>query len=198
MHASLCDTIADVVHNAIEAGASHIELDIETGLETVNVTVTDNGKGMDAEQLRRAQDPFYSEPGKHVGRRVGLGLPLLFQMTEQTGGKAEIRSEPGRGTTVSFRCDRGHLDTPPLGNLPMTLVALMTFPGTYNLALTRRAATAAYAVTRQELSEALGNLEEAGNLTLARHFFESQENELHEEQQPRGDSSRPRAGEPDE
>ncbi len=198
MHAALCDTIADVVQNGIEAGASIITLVVETGPETVDVTVTDNGKGMDAEQIRRARDPFYSEPGKHDRRRVGLGLPLLFQMAEQTGGTADIRSAPGRGTTVAFRCDRRHPDTPPLGDLPVTLVSLMTFPGEYDLAFTRRAPGGGYAVTRRELADALGNLEAAGNLALARRFFESQENDLHEEQQPRGGFGRPRAGESDE
>jgi len=181
MHASLCDTIADVVQNAIEAAATRIELDVYTGSNAVMVTVRDNGKGMDAAHLRRACDPFYSEPGKHARRRVGLGLPLLMQMAEQTGGKADIQSAPGRGTTVSFRLDTTHLDTPPLGNLPVTLVGLMTFPGNYELAVTRRADAAAYSVTRSELTHALGNLEEAGNLSLARQYFESQEDGLNAE-----------------
>jgi len=181
MHASICDTLTDVVQNAIEAGAKRIDLDVYTGSDAVIVTVRDNGKGMDAEQLRRARDPFYSEPGKHARRRVGLGLPLLFQMAEQTGGKAEIQSEPGRGTTVSFRFDTAHLDTPPLGNLPVTLVSLMTFPGDYELAVTRRVDAANYTVAKSELADALGNLEEAGNLTLARQYFESQENGLNVE-----------------
>ncbi len=181
MHASLCDTIADVVQNAIEAAATRIDLDVYTGSNAVIVTVRDNGKGMDAERLRRACDPFYSEPGKHVRRRVGLGLPLLLQMAEQTGGKAEIQSEPGRGTTVTFRFDTTHLDTPPLGNLPVTFVSLMTFTGAYELAVTRRTDAATYTVARSELTHALGNLEEAGNISLARQYFESQENGLNVE-----------------
>lgn len=195
MHASVCDIIADVVQNAIEAGASNVALDIDTRSGVVDVTVRDNGKGMDAAQKLRARDPFYSEPGKHDRRRVGLGLPLLLQTAEQTGGTADIQSTPGRGTVVSFRLDANHPDTPPMGDLPLTLVSLMAFPGTYDLVVTRRASAGSYAVAKNELIEALGNLDEAGNITLARHYFESQENELKEEQRWCGGDRRPLKGE---
>lgn len=195
MHAYICDIIADVVQNAIEADASHVTLDVVTETGAIEVTVKDNGKGMDAAQKMRAQDPFYSEPGKHNRRRVGLGLPLLLQTAEQTGGTADIQSTPGHGTIVSFRLDTTHPDTPPMGDLPLTLISLMAFPGSCDLVVTRRTPAESYTVAKHELIEALGNLEEAGNITLARHYFESQENELKEEQHGFGGHRRPLKGE---
>ena len=63
MHATVCDYIADLVHNAVEAGATCIGLDAATDATQIAVTVTDNGCGMDPVELQRAEDPFYSAPG---------------------------------------------------------------------------------------------------------------------------------------
>lgn len=178
MHASVCDTIADLVQNAIEAGASRVELDVYTGQDTIRVRVADNGKGMDEATLAKSVDPFYSEAGKHDHRRVGLGLPLLLQTAEAVGGKAEIQSQPGKGTTVEFIFNARHLDTPPFGDLPETVVGLMTFKGTHELVLNRKTEADAYSVTRSELAEALGDLEVSANLITARTFLRSQEEHL--------------------
>jgi len=178
VHASVCDTIADLVQNSIEAGASRVELDVYTGPDTLRVRVADNGKGMDQATLASAVDPFYSESGKHDHRRVGLGLPLLLQTSEAVNGKVDIRSEPGKGTAVEFTFDARHVDTPPLGDLPATVLGLMTFGGTYDLILRRTTPADGYSVSRSELAEALGNLEESANLVLARDFLRSQEEHL--------------------
>ena len=92
MHATICDCFADTVQNAIEAGASRIDAELTENGETVKVVIKDNGKGMDEAVLKRVWDPFYSEAGKHDKRRVGLGLPLLRQMVEATGGKLTLDS----------------------------------------------------------------------------------------------------------
>lgn len=175
MHASVCDTIADLVQNSVEAGASRVELDVYVGPDMIKVRVTDNGKGMDQAALAKAADPFYSEPGKHDHRRVGLGLPLLYQTAEAVDGRVDIESAPGQGTAVGFAFDARHLDTPPLGDLAATVLGLMTFSGTYDLVLTRRTPTDSYTLSRRELIETLGDLETAGNLILARDFLKAQE-----------------------
>ncbi len=178
MHASVCDSIADLVQNSIEAGASRVELEVSTGPDTISVRVADNGKGMDKATLTKAVDPFYSEAGKHDHRRVGMGLPLLRQTADAVNGKVDIRSEPGKGTTVEFTFDARHIDTPPLGDLPATVLGLMTFNGTYDLIVKRTTPADGYSVARSELTEALGNLEESANLILVRDFLRSQEQNL--------------------
>ena len=178
MHATVCDYIADLVHNAVEAGATQVGLEIETQAERVAVTVADNGCGMDAERLQRAADPFFSGPGKHDRRRVGLGLPLLRQAAEATRGAMEVRSTPGQGTTVAFRFDAQHVDAPPLGDLAGTLLTLMALPGGYELAVHRRTPAGDYAVARRELQETLGDMENAMNLALARQYLAGLEQDL--------------------
>jgi len=153
---------------------------VETGKGKLDVCVSDNGKGMDAARLRQARDPFFSEPGKHARRRVGLGLPLLYQAAEAAGGGVDLAASPGRGTTVRFHFDPSHIDAPPLGNLADTLAGLMAFPGDYDLIVRRMDAGGAFQITRHELIEALGNLSEAGNIQLARRYIASQEASLKE------------------
>ena len=178
VHATVCDTLADLVQNSIEAGALRIELDVYTGPDAIRVRVADNGKGMDRETLSKAKDPFYSENGKHNHRRVGLGLPLLYQTAEAVNGKADVQSTPGKGTTVVFEFDANHIDTPPLGDLPATLLGLMTFEGAFDLILKRETPKDGYRVSRGELADVLGNLTEPANLILARDFLRSQEQGL--------------------
>ena len=178
MHATLCDYLADIVQNAIEAGAAHIQVEVTETESIVSVTVTDNGKGMDAATQARIWDPFYSEPGKHARRRVGLGLPLLRQAVEATGGELRFASNPGAGTAIRFSLPARHLDTPPLGDLPGTLLGLLAHDHPYELAVTRVRNQEHYAISRAELADVLGDLREAGNLALARDFLRGQEDDL--------------------
>lgn len=184
MHATVCDIIADLVQNSIEAGASQVTLEVSTDPEIIAVCIVDDGKGMDEITLKKAVEPFYSEAGKHDHRRVGLGLPLLIQTAEAAGGAVTIQSKPGKGTTVRFHFDAKHWDTPPMGNLAQTVLGLMTFGNTTHLILTRKTQTDSYEVSRNDLIDALGNLEEAGALILAKEYLESQENNLDQSNPP--------------
>ncbi len=178
MHATVCDIIADLVQNSVEAAASLVELDVQTGPGTVKIRVADNGKGMDEETLARSTDPFYSEAGKHDHRRVGLGLPLLLQTVEASGGKADISSTPGAGTTIEFAFDTSNIDMPPFGELPDTALVLMASRGHHELILRRVTPNDAYTVRRSDLTATLGDLETSGNLILARQYMRSQEQNL--------------------
>ncbi len=66
----------------------------------VRLTVADTGLGMDAATLARATEPFFTT--KEVGAGTGLGLPMVRGFVEQSGGKLDIASSPGTGTTVSL------------------------------------------------------------------------------------------------
>ncbi len=178
MHATICDCLADTVQNAIEAGATRIEVRLEENAEAVKVVIRDNGKGMDDATLARVWDPFFTEPGKHARRRVGLGLPLLRQMVEAADGAFSLESKPGAGTTLAFSFAAKHLDTPPLGDLPGTLLTLMGYDGGFDLVFRRVRGDRSYEVRRVELQEALGDLAESGNLALARAYLRDQESDL--------------------
>ncbi len=61
----------------------------------------DNGAGMDAETLQQAFEPFFTT--KSVGKGAGLGLSQVYGFVRQSGGGAEIESQPGEGTLVRLR-----------------------------------------------------------------------------------------------
>ena len=67
--------------------------------ETVRVTITDTGKGMDSEQLKRIFDPFYTT--KEVGKGTGLGLSVSIGIIESMGGTIEVQSLPGAGSAFT-------------------------------------------------------------------------------------------------
>lgn len=70
--------------------------------DPVRMEVEDNGKGMSEEVKARIFEPFYTT--KPVGKGVGLGLSIVYQILGRHSAKVEIHSQPGRGTTfvVSF------------------------------------------------------------------------------------------------
>jgi hypothetical protein len=116
--------ILDIIQNSIEAGASKIEINIEENLETdlFQIEVSDNGKGMAAEQIARILDPFYTT---RKTRHIGLGLPLFLEACRRCEGDLKIRSKPGSGTTLQAVMRHSHIDRAPLGDMPSVLITIL-------------------------------------------------------------------------
>jgi PAS domain S-box-containing protein len=68
------------------------------------VSVTDTGVGMTPEVLAKAFDPFFTT--KPIGQGTGLGLSMIYGFAKQSGGHVRIKSEVGRGTTVTLYLSR--------------------------------------------------------------------------------------------
>ncbi|WP_162683257.1 ATP-binding protein [Rhodobacteraceae bacterium DSL-40] len=71
----------------------------------VEISVTDNGRGMTDEVRRRAIDPFFTTKGSTSGS--GLGLSMVYGFIEQSEGELRIYSEVGHGTTIRMLLPRG-------------------------------------------------------------------------------------------
>jgi len=82
---------------AIEIRAAALTRSDQRGLQ-VEISVHDSGRGMTAEELVHAFEPFYTT--KAAGRGTGLGLMIVEQIVHAHGGHLKAESTPGRGTTI--------------------------------------------------------------------------------------------------
>jgi len=65
----------------------------------VEIRITDTGAGMDAATAERAFEPFFTT--RSGDEAAGLGLSAVRRFVARAGGRAWLKSEPGRGTTVT-------------------------------------------------------------------------------------------------
>ncbi|MEM8802999.1 MAG: transporter substrate-binding domain-containing protein [Pseudomonadota bacterium] len=74
-------------------------------LRFIEISVSDNGPGMNEEVLARAIDPFFTTKDTNSG--TGLGLSMVYGFARQADGDLRIYSEEGLGTTVKLTLPRG-------------------------------------------------------------------------------------------
>ena len=99
-----------------------IEILEDENKEMLTLCIKDDGKGMDKETIKKALDPFFSTKD---GKKIGLGLALLSQAAQQTGGDLKIDSRQGKGTKVTASFNISHPDMKPMGNILETMEALI-------------------------------------------------------------------------
>ncbi|MDI6741993.1 MAG: ATP-binding protein [Smithella sp.] len=121
---SLAAHILDIAENSVRASAKLIEILIEedTNDDCLIIEIIDDGHGMDEKTLNKVRDPFYTT--KTV-RRVGLGLPLLAEAAERSGGTLQMASRKNMGTRIKATFGLKHLDRQPLGDIVSTLIILI-------------------------------------------------------------------------
>ena len=94
--------ISNLVNNAVEAfeGSGRVTIELSTSGDNLLLKVSDNGKGIPAKILAKL-----GQKGETHGKAGGTGLGLYHARTsiENCGGKLDIQSVAGRGTTVSIK-----------------------------------------------------------------------------------------------
>jgi hypothetical protein len=116
--------ILDIAENSVRAGATKVEIiiDEDSAKNLLTIEINDNGSGMAKEEIKKAFDPFYTT--KKV-RRFGLGIPLLADAAHRAGGRLDVQSEQGKGTTLKAAFQLDHWDRQPMGDLIGTLITLI-------------------------------------------------------------------------
>jgi signal transduction histidine kinase len=104
---------SEVLDNALKAVSycsagvqRRIDFAVQDGSGWLDVTLSDNGRGIEAEHLDRVFEPFFTT--KLCGQGEGLGLAQVYRMVEGLGGKVTIQSELHVGTQVTVRLPRAH------------------------------------------------------------------------------------------
>ncbi len=89
-----------LVRNALAASpdGGRVRVDVAHEGDRVRVVVGDRGHGMSPEVLEHASEPFFTT--RPPGQGTGLGLFVLRLHTERLGGRLQLASEPGVGTTA--------------------------------------------------------------------------------------------------
>ncbi|HFD40034.1 MAG TPA: hypothetical protein ENJ31_09370 [Anaerolineae bacterium] len=105
----LQQVVINLVRNAADAvaGDGHITVTLEPAADGIRLQVRDDGRGIDPAHLPTLFDPFAS--GKPAGLGTGLGLAIVQRIVAGHGGRIEVSSQPGRGTTFTL-----HLPAQPL------------------------------------------------------------------------------------
>jgi two-component system, NtrC family, sensor kinase len=90
----------NLLHNALDAMEStggKIMITSAREEDTVRVSIRDTGPGIPESSLERVFDPFFTT--KPVGKGTGLGLSICYGIVNKMGGRIEVESQVGKGTT---------------------------------------------------------------------------------------------------
>ncbi len=102
-HGQLQQAFLNVLNNAFSAVEDGGEITVTTrehDKDFVLASIRDNGSGMSEETRQRIFDPFFST--HRQGEGTGLGLSITYGIIQKMGGRIEVESEEGQGTTFIF------------------------------------------------------------------------------------------------
>lgn len=163
--------ILDIMQNSTEAGASligvMIRAKVKNGLPPgpiglshdsggmLEITIEDNGCGMDENLLASVTDPFTTT---RTTRRVGLGIPLFKASAEQSGGSFRILSQKGIGTLVKAEYGMENVDRPPLGDVAGVITDMAAAYSGVEIQLNLENGNSIFSFSSREVQQRLGEV----------------------------------------
>lgn len=156
---TIADHIYDIANNSIKAKAKNIALLIEESDDEkiVKFSIKDDGSGIPEDKLKDIFDPFFTTRDKKI-RKVGLGIPLLKQNTELTGGKILIESRYGEGTYIEALFKTDSIDMIEAGDIGGTITGLITADIDINWKISLVGIKGEENITTDELKEVLDGI----------------------------------------
>ncbi len=90
--------ILNLCNNAIKAmeESGRLAISVKSHEDYVEIIIKDNGCGIPESKLHKIFDPFFTT----FQGGTGLGLSVVNQIIEKHRGAIDVRSKPGKGTTV--------------------------------------------------------------------------------------------------
>lgn len=149
--------VMDIAQNSLTAKSTYIRISIKEDIkeDQYRISFEDNGIGMTRDYVSTITDPFVTS---RTTRKVGLGIPLLKQNAERTGGKLLIESEPAKGTKVEAIFSFSHPDRPPLGDIAGTIVLLCSANPDVTFEYIHSTGKGEYVFNTNEVTEALDGI----------------------------------------
>jgi signal transduction histidine kinase len=98
--ALLFDRVVDNLLSNATKYTDHGSITVEIGGAPgyVTIAVTDTGKGIGADAIRRILEPGQPDPEMPAGESYGVGLWIVVRLLRQSGGRLEVEARPGEGT----------------------------------------------------------------------------------------------------
>ena len=107
----LRQVMTNLLSNAVKYNrpGGQVEVATERSGAQVALRITDTGQGMDASQLERIFRPFERLGAESTAiPGTGLGLALSQQLVARMGGRIDVQSTPGHGTTFTVLLRAAH------------------------------------------------------------------------------------------
>jgi len=112
--------ILNLLTNAMKYSGDSREIDMRLSLRNGDavIEVVDRGLGLTGDERRRVFEKFYRAPSHecHSIAGTGLGLTLVAHIAQGHGGRVEVESEPGAGSTFRILLPTARI---PLGRSPV-------------------------------------------------------------------------------
>jgi len=101
-HAQIQEVILNIITNAVQAITREGEIKIKTAVENnlAVIEISDNGPGINKENLDKIFKPFFSSKG--YGKGTGLGLSIAKRILKEHKGDITVKSLTGKGTTFTI------------------------------------------------------------------------------------------------
>lgn len=171
--------LLDIAQNSIRAHATEIAITLkeDSKMKIRVLIVEDNGVGMDEETLQNVENPFFTT---RTTRKVGLGIPLLKQNCELSGGKLHIESNKGHGTCLTASMYYDHVDCMPKGDIRGTFLLLLRANPQIDWRFEMYQDERMFQVSSKELKQILGDvpIHEPEIIEWLKQYIQQQEEKL--------------------